>query len=405
GPLERLARGCRGFARLRRRGARGDFGRRRPRGRAERHLGRVPGHQRPRLRHGGAHGGGGLRRRRARHRGGNRPGRPPEPRRRGLGVGPPLARRGPRGRGGGRAELGGRPRRQHAPARQPGGPARILHRHFGTHRRPVLAQHRPVGDGHLGHRQLHRRGGDAARRRQLVLPHRGLRARPRDRPRRQQLHRGAGRPRARRRPPPAGDQRSVFPAAPGALLAREDRGARQRRRGHDQRREAGGRVRRRPALRAVAGGDARLHQRRPRHGPPRGAGRAADRGVLLGHERGDARLEPPLRRAHGRQPRAEHQSSGRLLRDPGLPARRRRGGHGRRAARGARDEARAVPRPAVRRHDGQARRARGPRHAPVRGQEAGGEPPPLRLLQGGPHHPGRAGVPPHGGGRLPAGAL
>jgi branched-chain amino acid transport system substrate-binding protein len=65
---------------------------------------------------------------------------------------------------------------------------------------------------------------------------------------------------------PLGHQRPVLPAAPGALLAREDRGARQRRRGHDQRREAGGGVRRRPALRPVAGGDARLHQRRPRHG-------------------------------------------------------------------------------------------------------------------------------------------
>ena len=49
--------------------------------------------------------------------------------------------------------------------RQPGDAARLLHRHLGPHRQPVLAEHRAMGDGHLGHRQLHRRRRDGARRR------------------------------------------------------------------------------------------------------------------------------------------------------------------------------------------------------------------------------------------------
>ena len=88
---------------------------------------------------------------------------------------------------------------------------------------------------------------------------------------------------------------SLVPAA-GAGLEGEDHRPRQRRRRHDQRDQAGGRVRHRegrPEPRRAAG----VPHRRARARPADGAGPDLHRDVLLGPERPDARVRQALRRS------------------------------------------------------------------------------------------------------------
>ena len=102
----------------------------------------------------------------------------------------------------------------------------------------------------------------------------------------------------------------VVPAA-GAVLEGEDHRARQRRRRHDQRDQAGRRVRHRegrPAVRRAARVPDRRALARARHR----AGPAPHRVVLLGPERPDARVLAALREAaQGRD--ADHGAGGRLF--------------------------------------------------------------------------------------------
>ena len=206
------------------------------------------------------------------------------------------------------------------------------------------------------------RGGDS-----WYLPHRGLRPRP-DHPagRERVIEANGGRVRAR--PAPARRHRLLLLPAPGAVGARQ-----------------GGRPRQRAGDRATAIKQAAEFGLTRRHklvaflmfvndvhavGPAGRAGPAAHRRLLLGHERGDARLQPPLPGADG--PPTKHQPGRGLFGDPRLSPRRRRRGHGRRAAGGAGDEARADRRPLFGETVVRAGRPRGARHAPVRGEAAGG---------------------------------
>ena len=142
---------------------------------------------------------------------------------------------------------------------------------LGADRRQVLAQHGPLD---LRHLRVGARGGEAhhpAGRRQLVLHHRRLRLRPR---RRAAGHgRGGGQRRQGGGLGPAPDQHAglLLLPAPGAGLEGEGDRAGQRRRRHDQRHQAGGRVRH-PTRRPAARGAAAVHHRRARARAPGRAG-------------------------------------------------------------------------------------------------------------------------------------
>ena len=147
----------------------------------------------------------------------------------------------------------------------------IVHRQLRSHRQGLLAEHHPMGQRRLGDRQHHGGGDDGARRQGLVLPHGELRARPGHRGRGHQLHReerrqGAGLEQASARH--AGLR--LVPAAGAELEGQGDR-ARQCRRRHRQRSEAGRRVRH-PGQRPDHGGVPAVRQRRARHGAEGGAG-------------------------------------------------------------------------------------------------------------------------------------
>jgi hypothetical protein len=115
-------------------------------------------------------------------------------------------------------------------------------------------------------------------------------------------------------------------SAAGASLEGEDHRPRQRRPRHDQHDQAGGRVRHRQ-IRAEAGGAVDLHQRRAQPRARDRAGAGADRVVLLGPGRRDARLFQALLR---RDPERADDGPGRgLQRGEALS----RGGQGRQNAR------------------------------------------------------------------------
>ena len=112
-------------------------------------------------------------------------------------------------------------------------------RFFRSHRQAMLADQRAVDLRHLRLLECDRQGGGRARRHAMVLPHRRLCVRPGagtrcDQGRARIRRQGAG------RGPPSLQHRGFFvvPAA-GAVVGREDCGARQCRRGFPQRGRAG----------------------------------------------------------------------------------------------------------------------------------------------------------------------
>ncbi len=124
------------------------------------------------------------------------------------------------------------------------------------HRPQVQRQHRPLDLRHLDAGQRHRQGAGEDRRRHLVLPHRRLRLRPRARARHRGGGRGERRQGARQGAPSAQHQRLLLVPAAGAVVEGEGHRARQCRRRHHQRDQAGRRVRHRqgrPELRRPAG--------------------------------------------------------------------------------------------------------------------------------------------------------
>ena len=118
-------------------------------------------------------------------------------------------------------------------------------RQFRHHRRRLLAEHRALDLRHLCALQRRGQGDGQARRGHLVLRHRRLCLRPCARARRRQCRQGKRRQGARRRPSPAELVRLLLLPAAGAGLQGQGDRARQCRRRHHQRAEAGGRVRHR----------------------------------------------------------------------------------------------------------------------------------------------------------------
>ena len=187
------------------------------------------------------------------------------------------------------------------PQGQPGeGPDRPQHRRRleRPHRPGLLADRRALGLRHLLAGPRDRRGDGEGGRRQLVLPHRRLRLRPCAGARRVRGREGGRRQGAGRRAPSAQHAGLlVLPAAGPGLQGQGDR-PRQCRPGHDQLDQAGGRVRHRqgrPEARRPAG----LRDRRAVAHAAGGAGPGADRGVLLGSQRRDPRLDQALPRQEG----------------------------------------------------------------------------------------------------------
>ena len=177
------------------------------------------------------------------------------------------------------------------------------------HRSGLLGDRRALGLRHLragqGDRRRHRQG----RRRLLVLPHRRLRLRPCAGARRDRRGDGVGRQGAGRRPPSAQHAGLLVLPAAGPGLQGQDHRPRQCRPGHDQLDQAGRRVRHRQG-RPAAGRPPGLLDRREFAHPAGGAGPGADRGVLLGHERRDPRLDQALPRQARQDP--EHADGRRL---------------------------------------------------------------------------------------------
>ena len=118
--------------------------------------------------------------------------------------------------------------------------------------------------------------------------------------------------------------------------------------------------------------------------PAGGAGAAAHRGLLLGPERPDARLEQALWRADGRA-HAHRGSRGRLFGEPRLPARGARRRHPGGRAGGAAHAQRPDRGPAVRHRADPRRRARGACDVSVPGEAAGGHSRAVGLLRPGAH--------------------
>ena len=164
--------------------------------RAERHVGAVPGRDRHGVGDLRAGGGAAVRRPGLRCAGAGR--RPSEQARRRRRHRAPVVRPRRSRRGDGRADVfggaGGELDRE--------GAQQALHQHRRRHRRPhrqpVHAGDDPLGVRHLHAGPLHRDAVDQARRRQVVLRHRGLRVRPAAGARRHPLCQGGRRPGAGR---------------------------------------------------------------------------------------------------------------------------------------------------------------------------------------------------------------
>ncbi len=253
--------------------------------------------------------------------------------------------------------------------------ARMAVEDFGRAARPRAQPHRRGDRG--GHHRFHRQGllahgrrlalrqlcahhqpgarGDQARPRQLVLRHRRLRLRPFTRGRHHQGGAGERRQGAGRRAPPAQQRRLLVIPAAGEIVGRQGGGARQWRRRHDQRHQAGERVRPR-RRRPVAGVALGVHHRRQQPWAPGGAGPDIRHRLLLGPRRGEPRLGQALLGAA--QGDADDGACQRLLGDPPLFA-RRRGRRHRRGQGGGCQDARAAGRRFLR-----ARRAAAPRRPP-----------------------------------------
>ena len=148
-----------------------------------------------------------------------------------------------------------------------------------------------------------------------------------------------------------------------------------------------------------------LHHRRACARARDGAGPGPDRELLLGPERRDPRLvrSASPRRMNGDKPTMVHAGVYAAVLHY-LKAVEATGGKDADGGDGE-DEGNADRRPAVRRGRDPRRRPQDPRHVPVPGQGARRVEGPVGLLRAARHHPGRGGLPPARGGRLPAGAV
>ena len=238
---------------------------------------------------GGADGGGGFRRLRARQADRGDLGRHAEQGRRRRRDRAALVRAGPGGHDHRHPPLGDRPRRGEAGrADEPAGDAdRGGDR--GADRQGVLGPQRALGLRHLRPGQDPRQRDREAGRRYLVLHHRRLRLRPRARAERDRVRQGGGRQGAGLGPAPAEQRGLLLLPAPGAELEGEGGGDGERRRRHHQRHQAGQRVRSRTG-RAAGGRAPHPVSGSARHRPADRAGAVDGQLVLLGH---DARRRAP----------------------------------------------------------------------------------------------------------------
>ena len=157
----------------------------------------------------------------------------------------------------------------------------------------LLADRRALGLRHLRAGQGDRRRGREGRRRFVVLPHRRLRLRPCAGARRDGGRDGCRRQGGGRRQASAQHAGLLVVPAAGPGLQGQDHRPRQCRPGHDQLDQAGGRVRHRQG-RPASGRSPGLLDRRAGADPAGGAGPGADRGILLGSQRRDPRLDQAL---------------------------------------------------------------------------------------------------------------
>ena len=186
-----------------------------------------------------------------------------------------------------------------------------------TYGQGMHAQHGALDLRHVGPGQRHRQGDREDRRRLLVLPDGRLRVRSRaGADTAAVVEKKGGKVVGKVRHPLPGAGLLIVPAA-GAAVQGQDHRPCQRRRRHDQRHQAGGRVRHR-AGRPEPRRPARVHHRRARARSEDSAGPDHDRGLVLGPERQQPRVRQGVCGSQQGQ-HADHGAGGRLLGRDALP--------------------------------------------------------------------------------------